>query len=71
VCANAGTFIPKGKSAVELQPEELLLAALVRRAIKDAQGKQERVREEAAQWLWDHAPAIAERAGVQIKVVRQ
>lgn len=49
---------------MELTPEEMLLAALLRRAIKDAQGKQERVREEAARWLWEHAPTIAERAGV-------
>jgi hypothetical protein len=55
-------------SAVELMPEELLLAALVRRAIKDAQGKQERVREEAARWLWDHAPRIAERVEVPAPV---
>jgi hypothetical protein len=27
------------------------------------QGKQERVREEAVRWLWDHAPVVAERAG--------
>lgn len=47
---------------MELTPEELLLAALLRRAIKDAQGKQERVREEAARWLWTFAPTIAERA---------
>jgi hypothetical protein len=56
---------------VELYPEELLLAALMRRAIKDAQGKQERVREEAARWLWEHAPVVAARAGVQINVAQQ
>jgi hypothetical protein len=47
---------------MELMPEELLLAALVRRAIKDAQDGKERVREEARTWLWEHAPGIAERA---------
>jgi hypothetical protein len=47
-----------------LQPEELLLAAFMRRAIKDAQEGNERIREEARKCLWEHAPRIAERAGV-------
>jgi hypothetical protein len=45
---------------VELQPEELLLAALVRRAIKDAQAGNERVREDSLRWLWWVAPGIAQ-----------
>ena len=48
----------------DLQPEELLLAQLVRRAIKDAQGKNARLSEEARLWLWTHAPTIAQRAEV-------
>lgn len=56
---------------MELTPEEMLLAALLRRAIKDAQacsGTQERVREEASRWLWTVAPSIAERAGVTKRI---
>lgn len=49
----------------DLEPEELLLAQLVRVAIRDArQAKNVRVQEEARWWLWEHAPAIAARAGV-------
>ncbi len=48
----------------DLEPEKLLLAQLVRIAIRDAQqGKDERLSEEARQWLWTHAPTIAQRAG--------
>ena len=50
---------------MDLQPEELLLAQLVRIAIRDArQAKDVRLSEEAAQWLWTHAPTIAQRAEV-------
>lgn len=50
---------------VDLTPEELLLAAIVRLAIRDAiQGKKEKLRDEALRWLWWFAPTIAERAGV-------
>jgi hypothetical protein len=50
---------------VQLQPEELLLAQMVRVAIRDAtQTRDERLRHEAAQWLWWVAPGIAQHAGV-------
>lgn len=46
----------------ELSPEEVLLAAIVRRAIKDAQQhKDARLRDEAAAFLWMVAPCVAER----------
>ena len=56
-----------GLWVVVARPLALFLwsSALVRRAIKDAQGKQERTRIEAARWLWTYAPTIAERAGAQ------
>lgn len=52
-------------SRVELTPEEALLAAALRRAIRDAkEASSECVRTEAAQWLWTVAPSIAHRANV-------
>lgn len=55
-----------------LDPEEMLLAAMVRQAIRDAtQSKQEHVRYEAARWLWTVSPAVAERAGVPLKVTER
>ena len=49
---------------LQLEPEELLLAQLVRIAIRDAQqGKDVRLSEEARQWLWETVPTIAQRAG--------
>jgi hypothetical protein len=51
-------------------PEELLLIALVKRALKDAKDRRERLCEEAACWLWTVAPTIAERAGVtQLSII--
>lgn len=48
-----------------LEPEELLLAALLRVAIKDAlQHRNEHIRREAARWLWWVAPSVAARVGV-------
>jgi hypothetical protein len=49
----------------DLDPAELLLAGIVRQAVRDAcQEKNERVRYEAQNWLWTFAPIIAERANV-------
>lgn len=50
---------------MDLTPEELLLAQLVRLAIRDArQARNERLRYEARRWLWSFAPNIAARAGL-------
>jgi hypothetical protein len=50
---------------MELTFEEMLLAAIVRRAIRDAkEDRSDKVRYEAAAWLWDVAPVVAQRAGV-------
>ena len=48
----------------ELDPAELLLAALVKRALQDARCNNERLATEAAGWLQWFAPAVAERAGM-------
>jgi hypothetical protein len=43
----------------DLTPEERVLVALVRLAIRDAQQcKNERLREEATRWLWWVAPCL-------------
>jgi hypothetical protein len=55
----------------ELSAEELLLVALIRRALKDARSDNERLRHEATAWLWWFAPTVAKRAGVQVKVAQQ
>jgi hypothetical protein len=50
---------------MELMPEELLLAAMVRLAIRDAtQCKNKRLQADALRWLWWVTPGIAERAFV-------
>lgn len=50
---------------MELIPEERLLAAAIRLAIKDAtKHKSEHIRAEAWRWLWMVAPRVAERAGL-------
>jgi hypothetical protein len=55
-----------------LEPEELLLAALVRQAIRDAmQTENVWLRDEALQWLWWVAPGIAERAEMQRPIVTE
>lgn len=47
----------------ELDPVERLLAAVIKAAIRDAQQERDkRLREEAAQWLWDVASGVAEKA---------
>jgi hypothetical protein len=40
----------------------------MRLAIKDAQGKNERLRAEALRWLWWVAPSVAERMGVPAEI---
>jgi len=53
----------------DLDPEELLLAQLVRLAICDAQqDKNVRLSEEARLWLWTHAPSVAARSHVPVRV---
>ena len=47
----------------DLCPDELLLIALIRRALKDAQDSNPKLRDEATQWLWWFAPTVAQRAG--------
>jgi hypothetical protein len=48
---------------MQLTPEEKLLAAALRLAIRYAcKHPNEHVREEARRWLWDHAPGVAEIA---------
>ena len=49
----------------ELDPAELLLVGLLRRALKDAECGNENLRTEATAWLWWFAPHIAQRAGVE------
>jgi hypothetical protein len=45
---------------------------MLRYAIRDArQDKDQQLREDATRWLWWWAPAIAEKAGVQINVADQ
>ena len=56
--------------STDLMPEELLLVQLVRVAIRDAQGKDARLSEEARLWLWWFAPTIAERANVTATSLR-
>jgi hypothetical protein len=47
----------------DLDPAEMLLAGVVRLAIRDAQQtKNARLREDARRWLWWWSPAIAKRA---------
>jgi len=47
----------------DLAPEEILLARILKQAIKDAQqSSNERLREEALAFLWTVAPTIAQRA---------
>ncbi len=49
-----------------MDPAEELLAAVLKRAIHDAKAdRSDKVRYEAAAWLWDVAPVVAERAGVE------
>ena len=57
--------------STDLLPEEKLLAAMVRLAIKDAKGKQERWRDDARRWLWWVVPSVAQRVGVGIEAHEQ
>jgi hypothetical protein len=48
-----------------LELEEMLLVAILRRAIRDTkESRCEKMRAEASAWLWDVAAVEAKRAGV-------
>lgn len=48
---------------LNLDPAEQLLAAIVKRALWDAQQTQNpKLQQEARQWLWQHCPTIASMA---------
>ena len=48
---------------MHLTPEEQMIVALVRRAIRDAkESRCEKLRAEAATWLWSVAPTVARQA---------
>ena len=50
-----------GHLPAEPEPEQMLLAAVVRQAIKDARGNDQMLKAEALAFLWVCMPDLAER----------